>query len=81
MTHLRSRWTIEALAKDKTEVSLALEFAFANPMYTALSAGAAPKIADIMVKAFEERVHKLLDGNTEMARAELGELEGSRLRK
>jgi coenzyme Q-binding protein COQ10 len=81
MTHLKSRWTIEALGEDKTEVSLALEFAFANPMYTALSAGAAPKVADIMVKAFEERVQKLLDGNPQMAKAELGELEGSTLRK
>ncbi|KAL1595818.1 Coenzyme Q-binding protein coq10, mitochondrial [Paraconiothyrium brasiliense] len=81
MTHLRSRWTIEALEKDTTKVTLALEFAFSNPMYMALSAGAAPKVADIMVKAFEERVKKLLDGNPEMARAELGELEGSRLRK
>ena len=81
MTHLRSRWTIEALGKDSTEVSLALEFAFANPMYMALSAGAAPKVADIMIRAFEERVQKLLDGNPEVARAELGELEGSTLKR
>lgn len=81
MTHLRSRWTIEALGKDKTEVSLALEFAFANPMYMALSAGAAPKVADIMIRAFEERVQRLLDGNPEVARAELGELEGSTLKR
>jgi coenzyme Q-binding protein COQ10 len=81
MTHLKSRWTIEALGEDETEVSLALEFAFANPMYTALSAGAAPKVADIMVKAFEERVQKLLDGNPQMAKAELGELEGSTLKR
>ena len=81
MTHLRSRWTIEALGEDKTEVSLALEFAFANPMYTALSAGAAPKVADIMIRAFEERVQKLLDGNPEVATAGLGQLEGSTLKK
>ncbi|KAK7184202.1 hypothetical protein DPSP01_001162 [Paraphaeosphaeria sporulosa] len=81
MTHLRSRWTIEALGENETEVSLALEFAFSNPMYTALSAGAAPKVADIMVKAFEERVQTLLDGNPEVAKAELGKLEGSALKR
>lgn len=81
MTHLRSRWTIEALGNDKTEVSLALEFAFANPMYTALSAGAAPKVADIMIRAFEERVQKLLDGNPEVAKADLGQLEGSMMKR
>lgn len=81
MTHLRSRWTIRALGESKTEVALALEFAFANPMYTALSAGVAPKVADIMVKAFEERVQTLLDGNPEVARAELGKLEGSALKR
>lgn len=80
MTHLRSRWTIESLGTDKTEVKLALEFAFSNPMYTALSAGAAPKVADVMIKAFEERVQKLLDGNPAMARAKLGQLEGSALK-
>jgi coenzyme Q-binding protein COQ10 len=50
-------------------------------VYTALSAGAAPKVADLMVRAFEERVRGLLEGNPEMARAELGGLEGSALRR
>ncbi|KAF1971505.1 hypothetical protein BU23DRAFT_536696 [Bimuria novae-zelandiae CBS 107.79] len=83
MTHLRSRWTIEAVGgqREKTEVRLALEFAFANPMYTALSAGAAPKVADIMIRAFEERVERLLEGNPEMTRAGLGELEGSQIKR
>ena len=81
MTHLRSRWTIEERGRESTVVGLKLEFAFANPMYTALSAGAAPKVAEIMIKAFEERVKKLLDGSPEMARAGLGDLEGSRLKR
>jgi coenzyme Q-binding protein COQ10 len=80
MTHLRSRWTIEELGKDRTEVTLALEFAFANPLYTALSAGAAPKVADVMIKAFEERVRSLMERNPGMAQASLGELEGSSIR-
>lgn len=81
LTHLRSRWTITPLAEENTQVSLDLEFAFGNPLYAALSAGVAPKVADMMVKAFEERVHVLLMDNPVMQRAGLGELEGSALRK
>lgn len=81
LTHLRSRWSITPLAEEKTQVSLALEFAFANPIYTALSAGVAPKVAELMVKAFEERVHLLLMVNPQMQRAGLGELEGSAIKR
>ncbi|KAJ4301019.1 Coenzyme Q-binding protein coq10, mitochondrial [Kalmusia sp. IMI 367209] len=81
MTHLRSRWTIEKLGEERTGVTLALEFAFANPMYTALSAGAAPKVAEIMIRAFEERVQKLLAGNPELANAGLDKLKGSKLKR
>ena len=80
MTHLRSRWTMKALGKERTEVTLALEFAFANPLYTALSAGAAPKVADVMIKAFEERVKSLMEKNPDMAHTSLSELEGSSLK-
>lgn len=75
LTHLQSRWTLEPLAEDKTEVSLTLEFAFANPMYTTLSAGAAPKVAESMIRAFEERVRTLLDNNPDMAKASLGQMD------
>lgn len=66
LTHLRSKWVIKALemereGAEKTSVTLSLEFAFANPMYTALSAGAAPKVADYMIKAFEEQVKSVLE--------------------
>ena len=47
---------------EKTEVHLAIEFKFANPMYAALSQAAAPKVAEKMIEAFEERVKKLVEG-------------------
>lgn len=81
LSHLRSKWTIEELGKDKTGVSLALEFAFANPFYAALSGGVAPKVAEVMIKAFEQRVVSLLKENPEMVGASLAELDGSRLKR
>jgi coenzyme Q-binding protein COQ10 len=81
LKHLRSKWTIEELGKDKTGVSLALEFAFTNPFYAALSGGVAPKVAEVMIKAFEQRVVALLKENPDMVRASLEELDGSRLKR
>ncbi|CAA9962398.1 hypothetical protein P3342_002037 [Pyrenophora teres f. teres] len=81
LTHLRSKWTVEAVQDDQTQVSLAVEFAFANPMYAALSGGVAPKVAEFMIRAFEKRVEELLEGDQRLVRAGLGELEGSRLKK
>lgn len=81
LTHLRSRWTVEAVGEKETRIELALEFAFANPIYAALSGGAAPKVADVMVRAFEERVRALLRERPEMVGARLDELDGSRLKK
>ena len=49
-------------ARDQTEVHLSLEFQFANPVYAALSKAVAPKVAEIMVEAFEIRARFLLDG-------------------
>ncbi|OCK77217.1 hypothetical protein K432DRAFT_384878 [Lepidopterella palustris CBS 459.81] len=46
--------------QEHTEVNLAIEFAFANPIYSMLSAGAAPKVAEMMICAFEERMRTLL---------------------
>ena len=77
LTHLRSRWTLEPLEKEgaseQTKVTLSLEYAFANPLYSTLSAGAAPRVAELMIKAFEERMRTLLDGDTERANASLGD--------
>lgn len=81
LEQLRSRWTVEELGKEKTKVTLALEYAFTNPLYTALSGGAAPKVADKMVQAFEERVRYLLERDPEMRGASLEELDGSRVKR
>ncbi|KAH7391954.1 dehydrase and lipid transport-domain-containing protein [Pyrenochaeta sp. MPI-SDFR-AT-0127] len=81
LTHLRSKWTIEELGKNSTSVVLSVEFAFSNPLYAALSGGAAPRVADFMIKAFEQRVRVLLELNPDMAQASLAELDGSALRK
>lgn len=43
-------------SQDMTQVSLAIEYRFANPVYATMSAAAAPKVAEYMIKAFEERV-------------------------
>ncbi|TVY81068.1 Coenzyme Q-binding protein coq10 [Lachnellula suecica] len=49
-------------ARDQTEVHLTLEFQFSNPIYATLSKAVAPKVAGIMIEAFEVRARKLLDG-------------------
>jgi coenzyme Q-binding protein COQ10 len=48
-------------AKDRTEVHLTIDFQFANPIYTALSKAVAPKVAGLMIEAFEQRAKQLLD--------------------
>jgi coenzyme Q-binding protein COQ10 len=72
-THLLTRWTIRPsphnslpreggafLVKERTEVNLDINFQFANPIYAALSKAVAPKVAGMMIEAFEERARKLL---------------------
>jgi coenzyme Q-binding protein COQ10 len=81
LTHLRSKWSVEKVGPDSTQVTLALEFAFANPIYAALSAGAAPKIAERMIQAFEQRVVDLLEKEPRLADASLAEMEGSQLKQ
>lgn len=81
LTHLRSKWTIEDMGKDTTQVSLAVEYAFSNPLYAALSGNAAPKVAEFMIKAFEKRVKELLDRDPDMVKAGLADMDGSRLKK
>ncbi|KAH0542237.1 hypothetical protein FGG08_003359 [Glutinoglossum americanum] len=82
-THLLTRWTIrpflrkpllrengDFLPKEETEVNLDIEFQFANPIYSTLSKAVAPKVAGMMIEAFEERVKELLDAPaTEAARS------------
>lgn len=50
-------------AKDRTEVSLTIDYAFINPMYAAMSKAVAPKVAGVMIQAFENRAKMLLEGN------------------
>jgi coenzyme Q-binding protein COQ10 len=49
-------------ARDQTEIHLTLNFQFSNPIYAALSKAVAPKVAGMMIEAFEVRARKLLDG-------------------
>jgi len=48
--------------RDQTEVHLTLDFQFSNPIYAALSKTVAPKIAGVMIEAFEARARRVLDG-------------------
>ncbi|KAF1815833.1 hypothetical protein P152DRAFT_390569 [Eremomyces bilateralis CBS 781.70] len=60
---LSTRWTVEALQNrgmDRTLVTLSIEFAFNNPLYTAMSLPVIPKVASVMIDAFQERVDTLL---------------------
>lgn len=50
----------KADAVEKSDVNLKLEFCFANPIYAAMSRAVAPKVAQLMVEAFEKRVVELL---------------------
>ncbi|KAF2854501.1 hypothetical protein T440DRAFT_464657 [Plenodomus tracheiphilus IPT5] len=81
LSHLRSKWSIEAMEDNQTQVSLAVEFAFANPLYAALSGNVAPKVAEYMIRAFEKRVQEVLEASPEMVNAKLGDLEGSALKR
>jgi coenzyme Q-binding protein COQ10 len=47
---------------EHTEVSLAIEFQFSNPVYSAMSGAVADKVAGVMIEAFEARVKQVLDG-------------------
>lgn len=49
-------------ARDQTEVNLSIAFQFSNPVYAGLSKAVAPKVADVMIEAFERRARHLLDG-------------------
>ena len=48
--------------REETDVSLAIEFQFANPIYAAMSQAAVPKVADKMIEAFEKRVKAVVEG-------------------
>ncbi|KAF2405488.1 hypothetical protein EJ06DRAFT_454936, partial [Trichodelitschia bisporula] len=58
---LSQRLDTDSPAKEHTEVSLAIEFQFSNPLYSAMSAAVTSRIAAVMIEAFEERVQQVLD--------------------
>lgn len=61
-THKNHEETNPVPGQEKTEVNLAIEFSFSNPLYAALSSAAAPKVAEKMIQAFENRVKAVLEG-------------------
>lgn len=63
----------------RTEVNLTLEVQFASAVYSALSQAAAPKIAGIMIDAFEKRAAQVLGGTSTnyQSRAEIEGKDGA----
>lgn len=61
-THKNHEETNPISSREKTEVSLRIEYQFANPVYAALSQAAAPKVAEKMIEAFETRVKEICEG-------------------
>lgn len=57
---LKTRWEIQQREEGGSDVALHIEFQFRNPVYAALSGAVAPKIARIMVAAFERRAKDVL---------------------
>jgi coenzyme Q-binding protein COQ10 len=60
---LRARWEISP-AEEKhqgSDVKLHVEFKFTNPLYSAVSGAFAPKVAGVMVEAFEKRAKDVLE--------------------
>ena len=49
-------------SQEMTEVNLAIEFQFSNPLYSALSSAAAPKVAEKMIEAFQNRIKAIVEG-------------------
>ena len=49
-------------SKPRTEINLAIEVRFASAVYSALSQAAAPKVAGMMIEAFEKRAGEVLGG-------------------
>ena len=61
---LVTRWVVKDGGEGESErgsvVSLSLEFGFKNPIYSAVSAALTPKVAGIMIEAFEKRAGEVL---------------------
>jgi coenzyme Q-binding protein COQ10 len=70
---LLARWEIRPSAagtKDcGSHVELHMEFKFTNPLYGALSGTLAPKVASVMIEAFEKRAKEVLGSSVEEKKA------------
>lgn len=65
LSHLLTRWTLRP-QEQKTEVNLAIELQFTNPVYAALSQTTVPKVAEKMIEAFERRLENVV-GRTDQS--------------
>lgn len=71
LSHLKTTWRMREhrshgesnalTAQPRTEVNLAIEYQFANPLYAAMSSAVAPKVAEKMIEAFENRVKAVVE--------------------
>ncbi|KAM5342711.1 hypothetical protein ACJ41O_013677 [Fusarium nematophilum] len=60
---LVTRWSVKPVAgvpMPRTEVHLAIDFQFTNPLYGAVSAAVSDKVAGMMIEAFEKRAREKL---------------------
>lgn len=58
-THKNHDETSPVPSQEATQMSFTIEYQFANPVYSALSAAVASKVAEKMVGAFEDRVNAM----------------------
>lgn len=59
MKNLATKWELQPHGQG-TEVSVKIEYEFANPVYAALSSAASPMVADKMIGAFQKRVEAVI---------------------
>lgn len=69
---MRTRWELKELATGTgTQVRLEVDVCFASQVYAALSQAAGPRVAEIMVGAFEKRAREILgEGEADRRRKE-----------
>ncbi|KAG0643621.1 polyketide cyclase/dehydrase and lipid transporter [Tuber brumale] len=76
---LVTRWVVKGgEGEGGSVVSLFLEFGFRNPIYAAVSAAVAPKVAGVMIEAFERRAGEVLGAKGERVVSQAQVLEGER---
>ena len=56
---LRTRWTLQGI-EGGTKVDLNIEAQWNNPVYATMCESAAPKVAGLVVEAFERRAKEVL---------------------